>query len=403
MKKISFTKQVIAAGSLVALMGCTSPKQQTTTYVVGNIWPSYYDDSINRRIWPEGMGEWEIVKKATPRFEGHYQPKEPLWGYEQCNDPEVMEKWIDVALSHGINVFMYDWYWYNEGPFLEGALNDGFLKAKNNEKMYFYVMWANHDMELKALNVYKYNDNPIIWPATIDWKNWTVMVDRIIKQYFSKPNYLRLDGKPVFSIYFLQQFMQNFGGNVEGCRKALAYFEEEAKKAGFPGVHFQLSGGGYGGGGAGVLAEDAARKGAELVESLGFNSVAMLTMGGLFGNNGMVQDYLEYGNNAVAVRDQYDRTLNIPFFPCVSLGWDDTPRFPDHQQAIHYNVTPEAFAGFLAKAKEYLDNRPDQPGLIMLNAWNEWAEGCYLLPDKKYGFGYLEAVRDVMSGKYNLK
>jgi hypothetical protein len=28
-------------------------------------------------------------------------------------------------------------------------------------------------------------------------------------------------------------------------------------------------------------------------------------------------------------------------------------------------------------------------------------EGCCLLPDMKYGFGYLEAVRDVMSGKYD--
>ena len=393
--KLNIYKQFVFTG-IIALVcfvsGCRLSKDapaKSEYYVVGNIWPSYYDDPINREIWPEGLGEWEIVKKATPRFEGHYQPKVPLWGYEQCNDPKVMERWIDVALKHGINVFMYDWYWYNEGPFLESALNDGFLKAKNNEKMYFYVMWANHDMPMKTLNRFKYANSDVTWSATVDWKNWQIIVDRMIKQYFHKPNYLKIDGKPVFSIYFLLQFLENFG-DEEGCRKALVYFNEEAKKAGFPGVHFQLSGGGY------------YDKSAELVESLGFNSMAMLTMGGLYGSNGRVQDYLEYGNNAVAVREQYDRALNIPFFPCVSIGYDDTPRFPE-QQPVRDNLTPEAFAIFLAKAKKYLDDRPNQPKLIMLNAWNEWAEGCYLLPDEKYGFGYLEAVRDVMNGKYDSK
>gem|GEM_PF-2186093 len=31
----------------------------------------------------------------------------------------------------------------------------------------------------------------------------------------------------------------------------------------------------------------------------------------------------------------------------------------------------------------------------------KWVEGSYLLPDIKYGFGYLEAVRKVISGKYD--
>jgi hypothetical protein len=38
--------------------------------------------------------------------------------------------------------------------------------------------------------------------------------------------------------------------------------------------------------------------------------------------------------------------------------------------------------------------------LITINAWNEWIEDSYLLPDKKFGYAYLEAVRDVFEGKY---
>ena len=115
--------------------------------VAAYIWPSCHDDPMGREVlWPDGTGEWEIIKKGNPRFPGHYQPKVPLWGYELDNDPKVMERWIDLATDHGVNTFIFDWYWFNNGPFLESCLNDGFLKAPNNRKMNFYIMWADHDV-----------------------------------------------------------------------------------------------------------------------------------------------------------------------------------------------------------------------------------------------------------------
>jgi len=387
---ITCTAAVMASGIIICscfVNGCKPSKKESAKseyYVVGNIWPSYYDDPLNRTIWPEGIGEWEVVKKSTPLYEGHYQPKVPLWGYEQMNDPKVMERWIDVALEHGINVFQYDWYWYNEGPFLEGALNDGFLKAPNNEKMLFYIMWANHDMPMKSLNRHLFKDSAdIVWSATIDWKNWTFIVDRTIKQYFSKPNYFKIDGKPVFAIYYLKSFLDSFGGE-EGCRKALNYFDEEAKKAGIFGVHFQY------------LPPHRLGTTAETIESIGFRSVALLTGGGLSG----AKNYLEYGNNSIAIREQYDKELNIPFFPTASTGYDDSPRYPERPNMIR-DKSPEAFGKLLAKAKKFVDERPEQPKLIILNSMNEWTEDGLLLPCEKYGFQYLEAVRDAMNGKYD--
>ena len=127
-------------------VSCSQSQQQEAQspkndyYVAAYIWPSCHDDPLARKkLWPEGIGEWEVIKKGNPRYEGHYQPRQPLWGYELDNDPKVVERWIDVAVDHGVNVFVYDWYWYEEGPYLESALNDGFLKAKNNDKMLFYI------------------------------------------------------------------------------------------------------------------------------------------------------------------------------------------------------------------------------------------------------------------------
>jgi hypothetical protein len=55
----------------------------------------------------------------------------------------------------------------------------------------------------------------------------------------------------------------------------------------------------------------------------------------------------------------------------------------------------------MQKAKEYCDEHPEQPKLITVFSWNEWIEGGYLLPDMKYGFSHLEAVKRVVKGEYN--
>ena len=98
-------------------------------------------------------------------------------------------------------------------------------------------------------------------------------------------------------------------------------------------------------------------------------------------------------------------SLGVPFFPNASIGWDDTPRFPNKtaKEVVHYNDSPESFAAFLQKTKEYVDQRPDRPKLITINSWNEWVEGSYLLPDMKHGYGYLNAVKRVMNGEYDYK
>jgi hypothetical protein len=171
---------------------------------------------------------------------------------------------------------------------------------------------------------------------------------------------------------------------VEETRKALDYFREKVKQAGFPDLHIQ-----WNQGGGSVMSKEAASRFAQQVKEIGFNSVAMYNMGGLN------EDYLVYGDNSLKIRAQLDSILDVPVFPCVSIGWDDTPRFPakGKKDLVHYHNTPVSFSALLFKAKEYADNHPDQPKLITINAWNEWVEGSYLLPDMLNGFGYLKAVK----------
>jgi len=383
---------------IISILSCRPEEKPVfeDIYVAAYIWPSCHFEERNAAIlWPEGRGEWEVIQKGTPRFAGHYQPKVPLWGYEMDDDPGVMEKWIDAASDHGVNVFIFDWYWFDGGPFLESSINNGFLQAKNNEKMHFYLMWANHDVKKNYWNHYKYDSDSLLWTGSVDQENFEIIVDRVIRQYFHQSNYFKIDGEPVFSIFNFHKFVDDFNG-LEGAREALDYFREETIKAGFPGLHVQLIAFGGNEENPGLLRKDLSegKSNSELVSYLGINSATKYNWGQAEG----LEDYIVWGEESMKRRENWDEALDIPYFPNVSIGWDDTPRFPHKGQAnvIHYNNTPESFAAYLQKARQYVDEHPDQTRLITLFSWNEWVEGGYLLPDMRWEFGYLEAVKKVI-------
>lgn len=382
---------------LLILLSLCSCSKVPDYYVCAYVWPSCHDDSLaHRYLWPEGKGEWEVIEKGDPRFEGHYQPRQPLWGHELDNDPAVVEKWIQTALEYGVNTFIYDWYWFKapdgySGPYLESALNDGFLKAPSNRKMNFYLMYANHEVKYSYWNYHIHGDNEdILFSPCIGMEDWKKVVERVITQYFHLPNYVKIDGCPVFAMFNAELFIKGFS-SPEEASQAMEYFRSEVRKAGFPGLHLQLTPGG--GSDPSPAAQDRMNTNINLLD---INSIAFYNMGGFN------PDYRKHCENAANIRNKVDTAYNIPLFPTVSIGWDDTPRFPakGREHATCMNQSPEVFAEYLSKAKDYADAHVhEQPKFIMINAWNEWVEGSYLLPDKKYGYAYLEAVKEVMAEK----
>lgn len=396
---------VACAGVLIVSMGCRPHNrsknlaQKSEYHVAAYVWPSCHDEPRSKEVfWGEGEGEWEIIKKGDPRFEGHYQPRVPLWGYEMDDDPVAFEKKIRAATDHGVNTFIFDWYWYDGKPFLESALNNGFLCAPNNGLMDFYLMWANHDVNGTMWNRYRYPSDTIIWEGEVTWDEFKPMVARLIRQYFKQPNYFLIDGEPVFSFFSFRDLVNSFG-DLAGTREALDYFRQEVVKAGFPGLHLQMVTIQLNGE-AGIIAENEAN-GMELNEIVDYLGISSMTTYN-WRMSGVKEDYIAWAEDGVALRNRWDERLEVPYFPVVSVGWDNTPRYRQFGQAdvVHRGNTPESFAAYLQQAKSYADHRPEQPPLILINAWNEWVEGAYLEPDMKWGYGYLEAVKKVMSGSY---
>jgi len=357
--------------------------------IAAYIWPAYTGDEPRTRIfWPDGEGEWQTVRKADAKFPGHPWPRKPLMGYEDEADLQVMERQIDLAVSHGVNVFAYDWYWFDGRPFLENCLNDGFLKAKNQHKMKFYLMWANHDANhLWDRRLSDVVGNTVIWRGKIDPSDFYVIGKRWLDQYFTLPNYYKVDGKPLIAIYDLNNFVSSFG-SVEKTNEMMHWLNEEAKSYGLPGVHFQLI---YWNQHATNLSGvDGGKKDENLAFSLPFESISHYQFVHF---TDVDREYLEARKDVLKEWERIDREVPVPYYAHVSLGWDNNPRFLELKPNILRENTPENIEMMLrdAKAHALAHHAP----LVTINSWNEWTEGSYLLPDDRFGYGYLEAIRRV--------
>lgn len=109
--------------------------------------------------------------------------------------------------------------------------------------------------------------------------------------------------------------------------------------------------------------------------------------------------YPDVMKDVLAQWKELKRSFRIPYFPHVSLGWDNNPRFIEFREGIMQDTTPENIRYALQCAKEYIDEQADLYPLVTINSWNEWTETSYLLPDNVNGCGYLQAVQDVFSRK----
>ncbi len=363
--------------------------------------PNYHIDKRNDKWHGAGWNEWRLVKAATPRFPGHDQPKVPLWGYEDESDPKVMEKKIDAAADHGITSFIFDWYWYEDGPYLQRCLEDGFLKAKNNDKLKFSLMWANHDwVDIHPAQRSVALGSQTLARGEVSYRAFYDATEHMIQNYFCHPSYWRVNGGLYLSFYMIAGLVSGLG-DVPSTRKILDELRERVRKAGLGELHLNAVVWGQ----QILPGEKKAANVNELLDALGFDSVTSYVW---IHHHEMPDfpetDYAAFAQENIADFEKFTQKYQLPYYPNVSMGWDPSPRTiqTDDYEYIGYpytptlsNNTPEEFEKALRAAKSFLEQGRTNPKILTINAWNEWTEGSYLEPDTKNGYGYLKAIQHV--------
>ena len=342
-----------------------------------------------------GWNEWQLLRDAKPRFKGHYQPIRPTWGCFDESNPKWAAKEIDLAADHGIDVFMIDWYWYNGVKIMEEALERGFLRAPNRRRIKFALMWANHDWA---------DYFPAPPKPAREWNQWLPsrtspadfqrMLDHCAERYFVQPNYWKTtDGALFYSIFDAPGFIEQIGG-AEKTRRLLRKVDRRMRARGLPPMHWN-----------GMTWDPANVPG---FAAAGFHSVTNYNFSSLGEPANTNDGIIRYDDLMKFHQRKWDEfgAAKLDYFPVVTLGWDCTPRclkevkwpFPASSHYPYTQVvtgnTPSRFGQLCRDARKHLAKTQSPLNLVLINAWNEWTEGCYLLPEKRHGLGYLRALRD---------
>ena len=394
---------MVCLGGMIGMCGGAHGGEKAgadASITVASYYFANYHPGDARNVKQKGAtwDEWELVKAAKPRFPGHQQPHLPQWGCVDESDPKVMEMKIAAAADHGVGAFIFDWYYYDDGPFLDDCLDRGYLKAKNNNRVKFGLMWANHDWT-DIHPAHRHGKHPLLYPGKVTPENFEKICDLVIQHYFLQPSYWKIDGKPYFSFYDLTKLLSNFG-SVKATRAALDKFRAKARAAGLPGLHLNAVVWGR----TILPGEQKVVDAPKLVRDLGFDSVTSYVW---IHHVPLPKQQTDYDE----VRDKYfeywakaETMFDVPYFPNVTMGWDSSPRACQDDEFGNFGYpftntiggnTPERFRKALEMTKARLLARKNGPRIFNINCWNEWTEGSYLEPDTVHGMKYLEAVRDV--------
>jgi hypothetical protein len=352
--------------------------------IAAYVWPGWHPIPEREAAFAQGFTEWDLVYGCTPRFPGHAQPRLPAGGRYDDRDPTSMGRRLGLARAHGVSAFVWCFYWCRGKRVFQEALDDGFLPSSEGATAPFALMWANR-MPRRVLPVRR-ADAPVIEGDRLvpsDVGDFVNLIDYVATRYFARPNYLRVDGKPYFSIFDSTFFLNELG--LADAAKAIRLARRRLVERGLPGMH--------------LAAIEPAPDVMGRVAEVGFDSVTNYVLLPYW-KGPFLQDYAEAAARRAGEWEGIARASGLRYFPSVSPGWDASPRGADFGAArpdkypwspVVVGERPDRFAEALARAVRFA-RRGAEP-LAFVASLNEWSEGHYLEPDEQHGTGWLEAVR----------
>ncbi|UOE55160.1 glycosyltransferase WbsX family protein [Cytobacillus oceanisediminis] len=355
------------------------------TKVLAFFLPQFHQIPENDKWWGEGFTEWTNVKKSVPLFQNHQQPRIPeKENYYNLLDKDIQEWQSEIALKNGVGGFCYYHYWFNGKKLLEKPAE----QMLDNKKITipFCFSWANEPWT----RAWDGKDKEILMPQEYgEEEDWEQHFEYLLP-FFKDERYIKQGNKPLFLIYRLSSIK-----NHEGMLK---YWNYRAKQEGFEGLHI-IS-----------MLTSFDNKDANSENISGFvefepmytikHYLPLHTQGVRFAKKKILSkfneknslDILEYKTVWDRILERQNHDLNgKKIYKGAFVGWDNSPRKGTKALIINDSNPMDFQKYFGAQLQKALNNNEE---FLFINAWNEWAEGTYLEPDKKFGNAYLQVIKN---------
>ncbi len=338
--------------------------------------PQFHPIPENDEWWGKGFTEWTQVSRAIPQFVGHYQPRLPgELGFYDLRLPEIQKRQVELAKLYGIFGFCFHYYWFGGKRLLHLPLKQ-FLGNPDLD-FPFCLCWANESWTRRWDGL----DHEVLIAQAHSPDDDLAFIEDI-EPALRDPRYIRVDGRLLLVVYrpgLLPDPKASARRWRDYCaRKSLgglylvavqAFETEDPRPLGFDAaVEFPPHKFGVG---APVL-----------------NSQMKIVNPNY---QGVICDYSYLIESAKKI-SRADFTL----FRGVCPSWDNEARKPGRGMT-YQNSAPALYQEWLAEACRFAakESDPDKR-LVFINAWNEWSEGAYLEPDRRYGYAYLQATANAL-------
>lgn len=363
----------------------TLPATSTSIKLIAFYLPQFHLFEENDLWHGKGFTEWRNVTSSIPIFAGHNQPQMPAdLGFYDLDNIETFEKQIEIAKNYGIYGFSFYYYWFQGKKLMERPIYN-FLKHKNLN-FPFCLCWACEN-----------------WSKLWDGGNKEVLMhfdflEKDIDSWWSDilpfledERYIKINNKPLIQIY------SGFKIKQEVFNIFIKKIEEKAKAKGFDGVY------------ATFIISTHTLKNKENIHKYEnikgyvefFPSCFKLEKKLLKVNyklpyfNGKIFDFPKTISN-------FKRPIepifeNVKIFRGCFTAWDNSARKARTGANIFHGTTPKLYFKWLKQIITWTKNNLEkEEQFVFINAWNEWAEGAHLEPDKKFGYAYLKATKKAL-------
>jgi hypothetical protein len=334
--------------------------------------PQYHPIPENDEWWGDGFTEWVNVAAARPLFPGHYQPHVPgELGYYDLRIPEVRAAQAELARDHGLSGFIYYHYWFHGRRLLERPFEE--VLASGEPDFPFALCWANEPWTRN----WDSESGRLLMPQAFSHQDDLDHI-RWLAGAFADRRHLTVDGRPLFFVYR--------PALLPDAHRTTDTWRAELQRLGLPDPY--------------LVWVDSRERPVGGPTAFGFDATAgfmpspndrlFVPTEGVRGHR-VVDYHAAYEDH---LRRQSPEWRHLP---SVMVGWDNTAR-RTQGATVYVGATPDAYGQWLARTVELLTHVPEDERLLVILAWNEWAEGNHLEPDRRFGRSFLEATRDVILG-----